>query len=240
MAITTTDRYDSNCIKLATLYVGRVVQVRNYVATRNHSDTLDYTDMRSTDVTEALVYVGRTGPKYSYSRLDAISGAEEWCTWHDDCKAHPALGRECLKSRNREEVVDLEIQDRFVWVDCTNLFVWRGEPHRTPEVDAVMGGELAEDFAAWNEYHAEQARIAAKKAAEYAAAEKARKEEEERNRPVVGKQMVVVKGRKVPKGTTGTVAFIHSNGGVLLKDDAVWRDRKAQGIWVNAGNLAAR
>ena len=51
--------------------------------------------------------------------------------------------------------------------------------------------------------------------------------------------MVVAKGRKVPKGTVGIVAFVHPNGGVLLKAENEWKDRKAQGTWVNAGNLQA-
>src|SRR5690348_18326964 len=36
---------------------GCVVKIRKYVADRNHSDTLDYSDWRSTVITEALVSV---------------------------------------------------------------------------------------------------------------------------------------------------------------------------------------
>ena len=64
--------------------------------------------------------------------------------------------------------------------------------------------------------------------------------EEERNRPVKGKPMVVFKGRKVPIGTTGTVAFVSDSGRALLKADHEWQDRKAQGTWVPCANLRAR
>lgn len=54
------------------------------------------------------------------------------------------------------------------------------------------------------------------------------------NKPVIGTKMIVVRGRKVKVGTTGVVAFISNNtGGVLLKDENVWKDRKANGIWVS-------
>lgn len=53
--------------------------------------------------------------------------------------------------------------------------------------------------------------------------------------------MVVIKGRKtkVQTDVIGTVAYV-SGSRILLKDDLVWRDRNAQGIWVTANNLRAR
>lgn len=62
----------------------------------------------------------------------------------------------------------------------------------------------------------------------------------ELNRPVPGKKMEVVKGRKVPIGTVGTVAYVSGSGNVLLKADDAWQDRKAQGTWVSSTNLKAR
>jgi hypothetical protein len=59
MPITEITRDQGNRV-VETLYEGRVVRVHKFVADRNHSDTLDYTDFRSTDCTEALVYIGRT------------------------------------------------------------------------------------------------------------------------------------------------------------------------------------
>lgn len=64
--------------------------------------------------------------------------------------------------------------------------------------------------------------------------------EEERNRPAKGKRMEVFRGRKVPLGTVGTVAYVSGSGSVLLKDDAKWQDRKADGVWVDPRNLRAR
>lgn len=62
----------------------------------------------------------------------------------------------------------------------------------------------------------------------------------EANRPVKGKRMRVTGGRKVPKGTTGTVAFVSNDGeSVLLKDDDKWQDRKADGQWVKSRWLEA-
>lgn len=57
-------------------------------------------------------------------------------------------------------------------------------------------------------------------------------------RPVKGSTVVVIKGRKVGLGTLGRVAFVHENGGVLIKDPHVWEDRKANGTWVDAKNVA--
>lgn len=62
-------------------------------------------------------------------------------------------------------------------------------------------------------------------------------QEIERNRPEKGKKMEVYRGRKVPVGTVGVVAYIHANGGVLLKPEHEWQDREANGVWVDARNL---
>lgn len=64
--------------------------------------------------------------------------------------------------------------------------------------------------------------------------------EKEKNRPVIGKKMTVVRGRKVPKGTVGIVCWIsNKTGGVLIKDESVWKDRNAPGVWVNPDYLKA-
>jgi len=63
----------------------------------------------------------------------------------------------------------------------------------------------------------------------------------EKNRPVKGKKMRVVSGRKVPVGTTGTVAFVSQDGlSALIKSDDEWQNRKANGTWVQSRHLAAR
>lgn len=55
-----------------------------------------------------------------------------------------------------------------------------------------------------------------------------------------GDDVVVVKGRKVPIGTRGRVAWISTSvggDGVLVKHADSWQDRDASGIWVTASNL---
>lgn len=203
--------------KVTTTYEGRVIEVRTYKATRNLSDTLDYSDYQTVECTDALVYFGRRVPA--------------------DHKGYVWLG-----SKMYNPGVEIPVGERFGTVDCSNHFAWRGSDHRVAEVDADFAAnpEMLEDYIAWKAHHEELAREAVVKRAAYEAQEKARKEEEERNRPVVGKKMRVAKGRKVPVGTVGTVAFVSRSGSVLLKADHEWQDRKAQGIWINGRNLKAR
>ena len=51
--------------------------------------------------------------------------------------------------------------------------------------------------------------------------------------------MKVIRGKKVPVGHVGTVAYVHSNGGVLLKAANEWQNRKANGVWVDKEYLEA-
>jgi hypothetical protein len=182
-------------------FCGRVVDVIKYKAVRNLSDTLDYSDYRDVECTDAVVYFGRRSP----------AGDE------------------------------IPPKDRFGTVDCSNLFTWRGADFIVPEVDANLeaDSEMAEDYRAWTAIRDEERRQREQRAAELAAAEQARRAEAERNRPTIGKRMRVCRGRKVPIGTVGTVAYI-MNGRVLLKDDDKWQDRRAQGVWVDARYLCAR
>lgn len=214
MAIKATD---TRTKEVTTTYEGRVLEVVKYKATRNLSDTLDYSDYQTVECTDALVYYGRAVPA--------------------DHKGHYWLGSKIYNAGD-----EIPVPERFGHVDCSNLFVWRGSDHRVAEIDANFAAnpEMLEDYNAWKAYHEEQARIAAEKRAKWEAEEKVRKAEEERNRPVVGKKMRVAKGRKVPVGTVGTVAFVSGSGSVLLKDDDKWQDRKANGIWVAGSNLQAR
>jgi hypothetical protein len=208
-----------------------VVDIRRFEASRNHSDTLDYSDYRTTMVTEALVYVGRKAPKYD---------------WMDAGEMNP--------------IVEKELSDRFKWVDCTNLFTWRGSDHREPTIDVTWGcrehedctdhpelaaacfnaknAEMVEDYAAWKAHVDEKERLRQEAQIANDTARILAQAEAEKNRPVKGKKMIVVKGRKVPVGTTGVVAHI-SDTSVLLKDEKSWQDRKAPGIWVSTANLRA-
>jgi hypothetical protein len=48
-------------------YPGRVIEIRKYTDRRNMSDTLDYTDWRTVECTDALVWLGEVGrPNGSY------------------------------------------------------------------------------------------------------------------------------------------------------------------------------
>jgi len=189
----------------------RVLEVRSYQASRNHSDTLDYTDFAMTTVTEALVYRGRRAPKWSF-----------------------------LPVSETNPLVDVPLADRFTWLDCTNLFTWRGQDHMVPTVDRdalALDALLAEDYLAWLDIEAAKQAAARRALDEKLAAEQWRIA----NLPKVGVQMTVAKGKKVKVGTTGTVAWIsYKTGGVLLKDDARWQDRNEPGTWVNPEHLVLR
>lgn len=60
----------------------------------------------------------------------------------------------------------------------------------------------------------------------------------QRNSFVKGDRVVVVRGRKVPVGTVGRVAWVSSNtGGILVKDEDKWQVREADGTWVDPRNI---
>jgi len=149
MAIT--KRYSDT--KSETFFAGRVLEVRKYVDRRNMSDTLDYTDYRDVECTEALVWLG----------THAVPPYGDRTRTPDEYKYGP-------------EPRDLEFHEQFGWVDCSNHFTWRGEPSRTPTVDAdLQNGEplMWANFIAWKAHTAAETK---RKAAEL----QVRKEESER------------------------------------------------------------
>jgi hypothetical protein len=162
------------------------------------------------------VYMGRRVPEF-----------REHAMW---------IGAQCYQPGE-----EIPLALRFSTVDCSNLFAWRGADHCTVSVDADPNedAELAEDLKAWEEERARTAAEAQARADAYAAKQEAARLEAQKNAPAKGKKMVVFKGRKVPLGTVGVVAYVSGSGSVLLKDEANWQDRKADGVWVNAGNLRA-
>jgi hypothetical protein len=200
----TNDYGDTEVSVVETLYVGRVVRVVEVVRNRNHSDTLDYSDWRSTKCTEALVYVGRV--------------------WK---------GRWGFETEK-----PCPVQNRFQTEDCTNLFTWRGAPSRTAVADeeSTWTDEMREDYRAWQEWHA----VAADAAMEAAERRQAEAQLQEMDRlqkePRKGRQLRVVKGRKVPVGTEGVCIWIGEGGygsRVGIKD--------ATGVvhWTAASNTVA-
>jgi len=200
-------------------YVGRVARVLRYVADRNHSDTLDYNDIRSTNVVEALVYIAGGAEGFMPDGYD--TGALHWNPYTHDQRP-------------------IEVQ-RFARIDCTNLFVWRGENHRTPVVDDETTWPIGmkEDLAVNDAWHAEQDRKRAEAQAWNEEVRRRRRAKAERDRPKKGMRMVAVRGRKVPPGTVGTVAFVADDAKVLLKPDDGWQRRDVDGVWVDPRNLEA-
>ncbi len=60
----------------------------------------------------------------------------------------------------------------------------------------------------------------------------------QRNSFSKGDRVVVVRGRKVPIGTIGRVAWVSANtGGILVKDEDKWQDRHSDGVWINPKNI---
>ena len=136
----------------------RVLRIEKTTEIRNWSDTLDYSDHRSTDCTWALVWLGTRGvpardAHYAGGRTVAFIDALKW---------------------DADKIRDLEVHEQFAWIDCTNLFSDRNGYSLWPEVDTfdmqlLHGGpEMLDGLVAWEAYHkarreklAEEARIAA-------------------------------------------------------------------------------
>lgn len=153
---TTTDQSTNAVTSQTTHFLGRVVRTEVVTETRNWSDTMDYTDYRSTKCIYALVYMGRHGIAPMTRDGRTVAGVI------------PYPG---------SELRDLEVGERFAWIDCTNLFSYRGVPVLTAAVDTfdmqlLHGGpEMFDDLAAWDAHQVELAALAA--AERRVAAEKA-------------------------------------------------------------------
>ena len=87
-------------------FEGKVLKVETTREDRNWSDTLDYSDYRSTTCTWALVWLGDHGvvpsgatPKYPTARPLAQFEPSDWMVRQP-----------------------LTVDQQFAWVDCTNLF----------------------------------------------------------------------------------------------------------------------
>ena len=125
------------------LFEGRVLKVEQVTETRNHSDTLDYSDHRSTKCTYALVWLGTNNlpPKAPQVKSTLVG--------------RPMRHAE-VYSFEQKEVRDLEFHEQFAWIDCTNLFEWRGSDRLTPTVDAEMGKNgdplMWANYIAWQGY----------------------------------------------------------------------------------------
>lgn len=232
MAITTiTYMPNSSEIKSnEVLYRGRVIKVEKTSERRNWSDTMDYTDFRTTDCTWALVYIGRHGiPPMNYGVRRNVS----------------YFGNER----------PLEPIERFAWVDCTGLFIDRGCPHRIPEVDTidmqlVFGGqEMFEDLKTWEQAlinEREELNLRAAEAAQKALQEqqkKAKKEAEklakEQSKQTEAQKLlsrIPSKGTQVTiDGFTGEIFWtgVSKHRGSYNARAGV-KDSKGNVIWVDA------
>jgi hypothetical protein len=184
----------------------RVLRIEKTTETRNWSDTLDYSDHRSTECTWALVWLGTRGvpardAHYAGGRTVAYFDALKW---------------------DADKIRDLEVHEQFAWVDCTNLFVDRNGYSLVPSVDPfdmqlLHGGpEMIEGLAVWEAYHtariarAEAERMAkVAEAAAQVAAEKAKRDARQAKRDAkLQAEKAVAEGQlaRIPaKGTTVTV-----------------------------------
>ena len=184
----------------------RVLRIEKTTETRNWSDTLDYSDHRTTECTWALVWLGtRNVPPsphhYAGERILAYIDALKW---------------------DADKVRDLEVHEQFAWVDCTNLFSDRNGYSLSATVDPfdmqlLHGGpEMLDGCATWEAFHtARMARIEAERAAKLAeqaaiaAAEKAKKDARQAKRDAkLQAEKAVAEGQlaRIPaKGTTVTV-----------------------------------
>ena len=138
MAITKTNYKvnSGNLDSVDVLFADRVVRIEQLVETRNWSDTLDYTDMRSVTATYALVWLGTHGvpPRSWDGRPMTYAVPASW-----------------------DKPRDLEFHEQFAWVDCTNMFVDRNGYALKAEVDGeyMMFGEalMWANLIAWEAHH---------------------------------------------------------------------------------------
>ena len=243
MAITVTTHTKSSF----TLFAGRVLKVENVSETRNHSDTLDYTDNRATDCTYALVWLGTHGVPPTVSGRDGRAHVN-WESLRD-----PSREQGGFDAKPRE----LEYWEQFAWVDCTNLFTWRGSDHREPEVDTEMGkgGEplMWANYLAWQ---AHQKGLAEKAQRELeAAVARAREEKAKRSAKLAAKnakldlQKAHVEAQMVHTPTKGTTCTVDGfTGQVFWKGTKLYRgkwrgtvglkDSKGQVAWIDVGHWA--
>lgn len=176
MAITLITRdYTNNTSLKADAFVGRVLRVEHVSETRNWSDTMDYTDYRTTQCTYALVWLGTHNlvPSKSIDRPMAHWGSLR-------------LANEELPDYLKGDVRELEYFEQFAWVDCTNLHGDRmAVRYVDPTTDAapfISGDPLMwANFIAWEAYMDSARRDRSAKVALLAVeAERARRAEEEK------------------------------------------------------------
>lgn len=185
------------------LFRGRVLKIERTTEVRNWSDTMDYSDHRSTECTWALVYIGTHGvpPR----------------GWNGRVVTHAYTSR-------LDQPRDLTVGERFAWVDCTNLFSDRNGYSLAAEVDTVgdlliAGGteNIYDQLAAWEAHHAA---LSAERAAELARKEAERKaiEQREAEKKAARDAKKVAKDAVLKAAAEGHLARIPAKGTTVTVD----------------------
>jgi len=172
MAITLITRdYDNNIDLESEVFVSRVLRVERTTETRNWSDTMDYSDYRTTQCTYALVWLGTHGIPPEHINTDRPRA--HWGSLRGD--------HEQLPDYLTDKVRELEFFEQFAWVDCTNLHGDRmASKLVNPQTDAatfVSGDPLMwANFIAWEAYMDASNRDRSAKATAVAAARRINEE----------------------------------------------------------------
>ena len=140
------------------IFVGRVLKVKNFVARRNMSDTLDYTDSRKVECCEAFVWLGTHAvpPTDHYGKPTTTVYSQ----------------LNLVHNKPRE----LAMEEQFAWIDCSNHFVWRGSDHLVPTVDETIEEGALKALPVWESHQ----KFLAEEHSKKIAAEKAKQEEQDR------------------------------------------------------------
>jgi hypothetical protein len=134
-------------------YAGRVIEIRRYKAHRNMSDTLDYTDWRTVDCCDALVWLGVEGHPgdYEWNPSRPLEFHEQFM-WVD-CSNH--FSDRCGYSVHPEVDVHPGSGEPIMWA---NLIAWRGHQEGLRrELVARKEAQHAEQRAKFNAELAERA-----------------------------------------------------------------------------------
>lgn len=145
-------------------FQNRVVAIKRYLARKNVSDTLDVSDYQTVEVVEALVWLGQENfPPVTYSYQPEPTIRYPW----GSSVGYGGMVRE------------LEPIEQFAWLDCSNIFVWRGAAELRPEVDegAQLEPEAAAMYPLWQAFVQEKTKFLIQQANERQAALNAAKAE---------------------------------------------------------------
>lgn len=183
-------------------YAGRVVAVETITETRNWSDTMDYSDFRTTTCTYALVWMGTRGVPAEYR-----GGRDLVWYFENDVPEY-----------RKDDVRDLLPHEQFGWVDCTNLFSDRNGFSLDCAVDGLdmqllWGGvEMLDAYAAYKahlvarkELEAREAERVAEEARKGAAARKAKADKKAAKEAAAKSESEKLLAKVPAKGTKVTV-----------------------------------